>query len=212
MQVGDSKFKKCPHCGHKNRYFVGPFYVNFYGWFIWSDGEKFSEQPRLKKDWLQICDSCKSFYWHRRNGRIGKISFDDYVRALDFYKKIYETNPLKYWLFKNRLLYIRLAIWRSYNDYFRVYPVSMISKEQVINDDESKRVYTENARELIKLMGRKNDQNALYVAELYRNIDDFGNAKMTLERVRDRKYDQVKNQMLIEITNRSSRVFQVNHR
>ena len=125
MQIGKPAYKKCTHCDKNIEYYPHPFFVNFYGLTEWSDGETFSEIPSLKLSKLQKCLNCNKFFWF--NQMLGGMSFYDYIEALSFFESKYSKksliNIILSWRNKNRLLYIRLNILRSYNTRYRIHPL-----------------------------------------------------------------------------------------
>ncbi len=185
MQIGEPSYKKCPHCGKKNEYYKGPFFIHYYGLTEWSDGKTFEELPSLKKSKLQKCDSCNQFYWFAR--KMGGMSFDDYVEAAAYfeekYLKLSLTNLIHWLRNKQRLIYIRLNILRTYNDQIRIHPLSndYIQREPI--PDEKKEIFIKNAKRLIKFLVSVNSDDYFLIAELYRNLGEFEKAKEVLNKL-----------------------------
>ena len=190
MQIGKPAYKKCPHCGKNIEYYPHPFFVNFYGLTEWSDGETFSEIPSLKLSKLQKCLYCNKFFWF--NQKLGGMSFYDYIEALSFFESKYSKksliNIILSWRNKNRLLYIRLNILRSYNTRYRIHPLTKKNHEpyEAIEDDNvDHEIFLENAKKLIDLLRELDPNNYFLVAELYRNLGLFEESKNILNYVND---------------------------
>jgi ribosomal protein L32 len=197
MQIGDPKIKICPNCGHENIYYPGPFFVHLSRHIVWSDGVQSRETPSLKESRLQKCPNCHKFYWHKR--KLGGLSFTEYLDALNIYEKKYIIKQRIFKEYRDRVIYIRFNIWRTYNSFLRPHPYQEECEPVKVNINQDwTKAYIKNAKELIKLLSTDN-KNTLYIAELYRNIGDFDNAKNTLERLKDDESKQIKDVLLKEI-------------
>lgn len=202
MQIGDPKIKICPNCGHENIYFSNGFFVHLTPLIIWSDGRKERETPNLEESLLQKCPNCKKFYWHQR--KLGGLSFTEYLDALNIYKKKYIIKQFRCRNFRNRLIYIRFNIWRSYNNFLRPRPDLERERQMVNINQDWTNAYIKNAKKLIKLLSTDTN-NTLYIAELYRNIGDFDNAKQTIEKLQDEESKQIKDLLLNEIDQKNEK-------
>ena len=87
MQIGNPNYKTCPHCGAKEEYFPGPYFVNVYELTEWSDGVTFQELPSLEETELQQCYTCNQFYWFTHKG--GGLPLEGYLKAAKYFEKEY---------------------------------------------------------------------------------------------------------------------------
>jgi hypothetical protein len=205
MQIGQPSYRKCYHCGKKSEYYSGPFFVHHYGLTEWSDGETFQEIPSLKKTELQRCCFCNNFIWFSQ--MLGVMTFKDYCDALIFYENLYSKKTIISRLFstrnKNRLLYIRLNILRSYNDRIRIHPLSNGKKESKPINENDKIIFIDNAKKLIELLRILEPDNHFLIAELYRNIGSFEDSKVEAVKICD---ENKKRLLLREIENKNQDV------
>jgi len=211
MRVGEPKYKKCPGCGEMDSYYPGPYFFHIYGAIEWSDGKVFSSLPATEIKRLHICESCKNFYWHWRYYALDlDLSFNENVRALIFFQRIYGRITLKNLLFKpfynDRLFYIRISIWHSFNNRFREFPENyrcprkpQSNLNDQIESDLHRQIYDDNAKELIRLMRSNREDYLMLKAELYRNIGEFETALEVINRVKTEKYLDAKNKIIREI-------------
>ena len=187
MQIGSPSYKKCPHCEKKIEYYSEPFFVDYYGLTEWSDGETFEEMPSLKNTRLQKCQFCNQYYWFTR--KLGGMSFEAYVEAAAHFEKEYSRKSLINFLFtsrnKRRLLYIRLNIFRRYNDQIRVHPLVKRDVYKKPIPVEKKNILTNNVKLLIDLVTDIKPDDYLLIAELYRTIGDFERAKNAINKLTD---------------------------
>ena len=121
MIIGKASYRICPHCWSLNSYFKGPFFLHLYGLTVWSDGEAFCAVPNTEINKLQKCDSCNKFYWFEHT--LGQLSFEDYLKALEYFQNKYAKKNLFNQIFNvrnnERIYYIRLNILKRYNDSIR---------------------------------------------------------------------------------------------
>jgi hypothetical protein len=205
MQIGKPSYKKCSNCGKKLEFYSGPFFVHYYGLTEWSDGEKFRELPSLKETKLQRCPYCLKFYWFNQKLGLGGLNFYDYFEALLLFEKKYSKKSIIKSIFKRkckkRLLYIRLNILRKFNDKIRLHPLEMSNYEPEIVPEKDKIIFLNNAKELIELLKDLEPNNHFLIAELYRNLGMFEDAKSELNNVND----EIKKNLLLNEINKKNR-------
>jgi hypothetical protein len=208
MQIGEPKYKTCPHCGKKNEYYPGPYFIHYYGLTEWSDGEIFKEFPSRKESKLQKCSACNQFYWFIQKG--GGMSFYDYAEACEHFQKQYSRQNIVNFIFKNRnrrrILYIRLNILRIFNDRIRIHPLSRrVNKEETRTENETN-IFKENAKYLLPLLRDIEPHNSLLLSEVYRNLGDFEMARFEINKYRD---INVRNLILKQIENKNTSVITI---
>lgn len=207
MQIGDPKYKKCPSCGFLNKYYPGPYFVNYYGFHEWSDGYTFQELPSLKKTKLKRCGSCKKFYWHYTMGGNGSLGVDDQVDAIDFYLAKYRNDRFISWIYKKKnIFYLRTLLWREFNHHFRNFPhyTSNNTREEFSYNQE--KVYIENIKALIDMVNSGCKMDLIHKVELYRNIGDFENATNLLNTINDPKLMDAKEKMMDAILSKNKNI------
>ena len=123
---------------------------NTYGATRWSDGKL--DAPMLKeRSELAKCKKCGHFYWIKNANEAQNARLNLIYAALDFIK----FPTLKQYLrsldeIKDNHKYIRLQIWRLYNNNYRRSRTGQLS-------DAARLIYAENSAELIKLLREDTD-------------------------------------------------------
>ena len=215
MQYFEPYFIECPSCGGKNKF--PRFSVFGYEKTEWSDGKIFKTLPSTDLSKLQMCTLCKKYYWY--DSYCGINSFDFYVEALKHFERKYSLmsffsfiNIFYYnydYKLKNKkdLIYIRTNIMRTYNDQFRIHPLSKGKLPKNTNTVEKKKIFIDNAKKLIKLLNEINSDDLFLRAELYRNIGDFEEASRILNQLPDSNKKEL---LLKEIEKRNCDVIIIN--
>ena len=184
---------------------------NTFGATRWSDGKldapMLKERPELAK-----CKKCGHFYFIKnariieeldwfsdeaQNARLGLVYAD-----LDFIK----FPTLKQYLrsldeIKDDHTYIRLQIWRLYNNNYRRNRNKQLS-------DAAQLIYDENAAQLIKLLRGNTEEDKILKTELYRNLGKFDQSQKLLERI-STEYDDIKAALLKEILLKNKRTIKL---
>lgn len=200
MQLGPDKYYKCPNCGaylYTHTLLSG----NTFGAKVYSDGKMFApmlpEYPNITK-----CGGCgtilmlsrlepfseetlsypqeeiaKISLWEKWKSLISgtrreakpspryyeceHLSMDDLYRAIDVFPEIE--------------LYIRLMIWRGYNDRVtgRTFVYSPSEDLRVNYNLLDSKEYKSNCLALLNLLNKDNREQRMLLAELYRNLGNF---------------------------------------
>ena len=212
-------FKECSHCKHQNEYptKVGGGGIGEHG-YIWSDHIDFLTRPNHSK--VQRCLLCKSFFWDE--WKTVRESFQFHVEALKYFERKYLlTNIFGFinkFIFgrdmklinKESLIYVRTYILETYNDQKREFIVNSISNVDVQKNktsEKDKKIFEDNAKKLINLLNEINSTDLFLIAELYRNIGEFDEAKRILNQLPD---SYKKELLLKEIEKRNCDVIIIN--
>ena len=193
MILGPDLIYQCPNCNtlYSQRSLVSG---NNIGQKLYSDGKQiapmFPQQARLIK-----CHKCGSFLWLDKMGIIGEhhyvssyqlvnsffgitsvgskdrteqqiawnnatsvkhLEIAEYFEALE--KKVFENVEEE--------RYIRIQLWRTYNDRFR-------DNKNIFQHSTDELKWTNNLKSLIKLLDTGDRNHKIMQAEIYRNLGDF---------------------------------------
>jgi hypothetical protein len=189
---------ECPFCKSQIKIRTLASY-NTIGAAIRSDGKieapMYREEPELAK-----CNKCRHFYWIKKARIVEKIDWfgnESSAASLKKYDKIgfikfptikeyFESlNEIKY-----NQKYIRLQIWRLYNNFFRI-------DKKLSNEAQIK--YNENAYKLISLLNTKIETEKIIKAELYRNLGNLKQSKKITDQISS-EYDFLKIILVREIS------------
>jgi len=194
----------CPHCGQyaKKRTLISG---NTFGAKLWSDGKKIAPMlPDFPN--LVVCSKCNQFYWVKDAKKVAEIknsaelkekySNVDFIEFPTFYQylKALETIPEE--------KFIRIRIWWSYNDYFR-----MGKGNEVTQDMQD--LNTKNLTVLLKLLDESDQNDLLMKVEILRNLGWLDESKLLLDRISDSDLAWVKEKFLVEINNQNKQTFRL---
>ena len=198
MLPGPFYIYKCPSCGSllsRGSLMSG----NTFGAKLFSDGKMITnmlpEFPDLTK-----CRKCNTIFWLSKLKEIGTykwganknstwkkakeaefLDIDDYFRALD--SKIAEN--------KKEELFIRLGIWRAYNDRIR-------SGNVIFNDKDDELRWSNNVNILLTLLDQSEINEKITIAEIYRNKGEFDKCMNIIKSIKENKYDWLKEKFINE--------------
>jgi hypothetical protein len=204
MLRGPTIIVSCPLCGQlvkKETIISG----NTIGAQLWSDCKNIAPMmPDFPK--LTVCKKCDQFFWVKdakevetvtdRNDLREKwrdLSFVEFPTFFQYFKAL-KLIPDE--------LFIRVNIWRSFNDFFRD------KKEDQITS-EMKQMNTENLIALLIMLDDTDNNELLMKVEVFRNLGEFEVSKELLNRMEDPNLDWVKNKLLGEINRKNKKVIQL---
>ena len=204
MLSGPTIIISCPLCG---RYAKKATIIsgNTFGAQLWSDCKRIAPMmPDFPK--LTVCKKCDQFFWVKDAKEVETVTdrndlrekWDDlnYVEFPTFYQyyKALELIPDE--------LFIRVNIWRSFNDFFRD------KKEDQITP-EIEQMNTENLSALLKILNDSDNNELLMKVEILRNLGEFEASRELLNRMNDPNLSWVKDKLLTENNSKNKKVIQL---
>jgi uncharacterized C2H2 Zn-finger protein len=204
MKPGDDLVYKCPKCGGllKNRSLMSG---NTFHAKLYSDAKQIAPMlpsyPNLTK-----CKKCDAIFWLSDFKKIGICSWQgndsqewknapyvEFLNINDLFRALNEN--------KGRELYIRQMIWWAFNDRVR-------NNESIFIDSEDKLLWEENCNTLLNLFNKKDTDQQVMIAELYRNLEQFDKCTEIINNLSS-EFDWLKSKFLNECKNKNSLVFQI---
>ena len=205
MIPGPTIIIACPSCGQyaKKKTLISG---NTKDIILWSDGKRIAPYlPEFPS--LVVCKKCDRFYWVEDAKEVAEVP-----RFSELNNKWKDTEYIEFPTFHQYYkalesisdeFYIRVSIWRSFNDYFRD------KKEDEITA-EMEQMHNENLIALLKIFDEKDNNELLMKAEVYRNLGQFDAGRELLKRINDPNLNGVKDKILAEINNQNIQVIQLN--
>jgi uncharacterized C2H2 Zn-finger protein len=200
---------KCPKCGKllRNRSLMSG---NTFGAMLYSDGKQVAPMLPQFPD-LTKCSKCDAIFWLSDLKSIGEMAWNEeknnpkwkdaeYVEFLDIPDLL---RALKQYENDECAGGIRRYIWLKFNDRIR----DGKNKELFDNEDE-KRIWKENCKELIKILSGEDDNVRITKAELYRSLGEFDQCMNVLSQVSE-KFNWLKSQYEKECERKNSLVFKL---
>lgn len=180
MILGPDIYYKCPKCG-AYLYTHSLTSGNTFGAKTYSDGRM--DAPMLPKfPNLTKCRKCEAIVMLNRlepqykKRHLCKKYKCMHMDIIDLYKALDA--------FPNDELYIRLKIWRAYNDFFRPFSVPTSVNTCHLLDSQK---YIDNCCRLLILLNKENDDERLIMAELNRNLGNFTECLDLIQKSQRRK-------------------------
>jgi len=155
---------------------------------------------------LTVCKNCDQFFWVKDAKEIETVTDRNDLR-----KKWRDLSfiefPTFYQYFKALKLipdelFIRINIWRSFNDFFRD------KKEDQITS-EMKQMNTENLTALLKMLDDTDNNELMMKVEVTRNLGQFEASRELLNIMNDLNLNWVKDKLLDEIDRKNKQVIQL---
>ena len=204
MIPGPTIIISCPHCGQyaKKRTLISG---NTFGAKLWSDGKKIAPMlPDFPN--LVVCSKCDQFYWVKDAKKIAEVT--NYSEQKDKWSNAeFIEFPTFYQYFKALKTipderYIRIRIWWSYNDYFRMGKGKEVTQDMLD-------LNTKNLTALLKLLDESDQNDLLMKAEILRNLGWFEESKLLLDRISDGDLAWVKEKFLVKINKQNKQTFRL---
>jgi hypothetical protein len=211
MIPGPTLIIRCPNCTNllsKRSLRSG----NTIGAKLYSDSKRVApmllEFPTITK-----CEKCQNIFRVADAKEIGSYEFDasavrkewanaqrvTFLSYLEYYS-VLNTELIRS---KEDEIFIRTRILWEYNDSYR--------KGRTTHESEDgKMKKKENIEVLLALLDKTNENQKLFMAELYRNISQFEESLELLNSVHDEKLNWIKERMIEECKKQNTLVFQVN--
>jgi hypothetical protein len=209
MIPGPTLVFKCPKCG---KFILRGSLIsgNTFGGKLFSDGKM--EAPMLPEFPNIIkCQDCKTFFWLNKENKIGKnkpfektkaewknacraefLSINEYDEAINL--EVYNNEKDQ--------KYLRIRLWRTFNDRIR-------KGENIFITKKDKYIYELNCIKLIAMLD-KNDQNEkIMMAELFRNLGNYIECINILETIKEEKYIWIKEILKKECTKNNQKVIEL---
>ncbi len=159
------------------------------------------------------CNQCQNIFWVADAKEIGSYEMVAYpvrkewanAQRVTFLSYMEYYSVLKTDLIRSKEdeIFIRTRILWEYNDSYR--------KGRTTHESEDgKMIKKENIEALLALLDKTNENQKLFMAELYRNIGQFEKSLELLNSVHHEKLNWIKNRMIEECEKKNTLVFQVN--
>ena len=197
MTFGPTELHKCPYC--KKLYLKRTLRSgNTIGARYYTDGKMIApmqeEFPQITK-----CANCDAIFW--LNNHIDENLGSDKEIEITYPGAVYarflapheyqEALSLKMYRSISEETFLRMKLWYTFNDRIRDLPIDS-SETTLINtifiNENDQFIYEENARNLIELLDKSEENRRISAAELNRNLGQFIDAIMLLDTVIDPKY------------------------
>jgi hypothetical protein len=185
---------------------------NTIGAKIYSDSKRIApmlpEFPAITK-----CNKCQKIFWVSEAKKIGSYEFNvpfdhkewedvqrvSFLSYLEYYS-VLNTNLIRS---KSDEIFIRTRILWEYNDSYR-------KGRTTHESEEGKMIKKENIEVLLALLDKTNENQKLFMAELYRNIGQFEESLALLNTINNEKLNRIKARMIDECKKQNTLVFLVN--
>lgn len=182
MTYGKSKILECPNCKTQYEEMVMAS-GNTIGATLWSDG--YLEAPMLfYAQMLVKCLNCDIIFWTEDAAEVGEKEpmGEEFTNAraipdltLDVLQEAIELEPQDN---LERLTYLRVKMWHTFNDRVR-------EGESLWQALADVKIMADNCKGLLQLLQQQKDADLLMIAELYRHLGNFDKALETLSKVTD---------------------------
>jgi len=206
MLPGPNEIIKCTNCDclYVKRTLLSG---NTFGGVSFSDGSAFYPMmPQFPK--LISCSECDTLFWVKDAPLIGTCEWEDDI-CEDWQNAMELTFPLieeyllaieqKIYKSIDEEVYIRIQIWWILN--------GLRNKGQLTQDENF--LYIENSLRLLELVKPNIPDNILIIAELYRNLGRFDEAKEMVLQLNDNFPSDIKQKFLKHIKNKNTKTFKL---
>lgn len=210
MLPGPNYIYQCPNCGNllkKGSLISG----NTFGAEIFSDGKRIAPMlpdfPNLTK-----CKKCDTIFWLSKLKEIGTYEWGDkknpewqkadqaeFLEIEDYFNAIINGIAEN----KNEELYIRQRIWWAYNDRVR-------NGKNLFGDENDEIKWRENCIKLISLLNQSDLNQRIMIAELKRNLGDFGGCLEIVKNIDNDKLNWLKDIFISECEKGNKWVIKLN--
>lgn len=210
MKYGPNYIYECPKCDNliQNRSLMSGNTI---------DAELYSDLRRIAPMLpefpnLTECKKCRNIFWLNKTKEIGEYSWGDESNPLwenaDLAEFLSIHNYFKALIVslaenQNEELFIRKRIWWSYNDRLR----KGRKLFRFINDEVR---WKANIDRLLELLDIEQVDHKIMIAELHRNLGEFGRCLELINSIEDAELDWLKTRFNRECSNRNTNVFLLN--
>jgi len=148
------------------------------------------------------------------------------LKLAKYYAELLEEN---FATTRDREVYLRNKIWQLLNNKIRNRPNSFFynlknftykyavrnigrKKKNKLEFEKHLDFFNENLKRLISIFEATGDEQKLLLAEMYRELGDFENAKNTIDEITELKNDSCLKQIHNKIINKNHYVFKINYK
>jgi hypothetical protein len=188
MLLGHPLIVRCPACGQEHRQ-TNLLSGNTFGGMFWSDGSSFA--PMMPDTpYFSVCSTCGHFFCVKRCEQFESDDESVYeLPSLEHPGRNALSDALSRKLFegKNEEIYLRTRFWWSMNK-------RPFQQEDTTGAEDDK-AYRLNALALLELLNDADQHDLLIMAELHRNLKDFGKCLELLNRITEKRLEERRQQI-----------------
>jgi len=210
MIPGPKFIYQCPHCD--NLFSRGSLMSgNTSGMRSYSDGKRVAPMlPQFPS--LTICSKCRVKFWIRDAQKIGEYIWGEEIpwqwagAEEATFLTIYEySEAIEQQVAQNEIdeRYIRIRIWRGFNDRVR-------AGQSLFTSDTDNILWTDNIEKLLEMLDPSIDDQRIIMAELYRNLGHFDRCLELLDDIDAPELSRLKEAFKKECEKKNQAVFELN--
>lgn len=188
---------------------------NTFGARIYSDGKRISpmlpEFPIITK-----CPQCEKIFWIKDARKIGERYYGNLYQGIQSEEKLKTAEDMRFltideyntalkeniYSTTDEELYIRLKIWRMFNDRVR-------NGEYQFTSENDMYLWMENVIRLPDILDVNNETHKIIMAELYRNYGDFENCLKMIRSIESEENKWLIKEFERECKNKNTKVFEL---